>query len=131
MSRSPTRAWNVAPWFSIPPEKLLRGMLLQAFYSIRSERQLMERLETDLLFRWFVGLGIDTVWVPSMFRKYRDRLLNGMAAAAGGTDLGSLSATIGALEKRQFLLHRASGGSPTTSSSAAVRRIRSRASAWP
>ena len=44
---------------SIPPEKLLRAMLLQAFYSIRSERQLMERLEYDLLFRWFVGLGVD------------------------------------------------------------------------
>ncbi|ODT14459.1 MAG: hypothetical protein ABS35_34675 [Kaistia sp. SCN 65-12] len=44
---------------SIAPEKLLRAMLLQAFYSIRSERQLMERLEFDLLFRWFVGLGID------------------------------------------------------------------------
>ena len=42
---------------SIPPEKLLRAMLLQAFYSIRSERQLMERLEYDLLFRWFVGMG--------------------------------------------------------------------------
>jgi transposase len=48
---------------SIPAEKLLRAMLLQAFYSIRSERQLMERLEFDLLFRWFVGLGIDdAVW---------------------------------------------------------------------
>ena len=44
---------------SIPPEKLLRAMLLQAFSSIRSERQLMERLEYDLLFRWFVGLGVD------------------------------------------------------------------------
>ena len=44
---------------SIPPEKLLRAMLLQAFYSIRSERLLMERLEYDLLFRWFVGIGID------------------------------------------------------------------------
>ena len=42
---------------SIPPEKLLRATLLQTFYSIRSERQLMERLEFDLLFRWFVGLG--------------------------------------------------------------------------
>jgi transposase len=49
---------------SIAPERLLRAMLLQAFYSIRSERQLMERLNHDLLFRWFVGLGIDdTVWV--------------------------------------------------------------------
>ena len=44
---------------SIPPEKLLRAMLLQAFYSIRSERQLMERIEFDLLFRWFAGLGTD------------------------------------------------------------------------
>ena len=44
---------------SIPPEKLLRAMLLQAFYPTRSERQLMERLEFDLLFRWFVGVGVD------------------------------------------------------------------------
>lgn len=44
---------------SIPPERLLRALLLQAFYTIRSERQLMERLDFDLLFRWFVGLGID------------------------------------------------------------------------
>ena len=44
---------------SIPPEKLLRAMLLQAFYTIRSERLLMERLEYDLLFRWFVGIGVD------------------------------------------------------------------------
>jgi transposase len=63
---------------SIPPEKLLRAMLLQAFYSIRSERQLMERLEFDLLFRWFVGLGIDDpVWDHSVFSKNRDRLLAG------------------------------------------------------
>ena len=44
---------------SIPPEKLLRAMLLQAFYSIGSERQLTDRLEFDLLFRWFVGIGVD------------------------------------------------------------------------
>ncbi|ARN82422.1 IS5 family transposase [Methylocystis bryophila] len=63
---------------SIPPEKLLRAMLLQAFYSIRSERQLMERLEFDLLFRWFVGLGVDdAVWDHSTFSKNRDRLLSG------------------------------------------------------
>jgi transposase len=67
---------------SIPPEKLLRAMLLQAFYSIRSERQLMERLEFDLLFRWFVGLGIDDpVWDHSVFSKNRDRLLEGEIAA--------------------------------------------------
>jgi transposase len=67
---------------SIPPEKLLRAMLLQAFYSIRSERQLMERLEYDLLFRWFVGLGVDDpVWDHSVFSKNRDRLLEGDIAA--------------------------------------------------
>jgi len=63
---------------SIPPEKLLRAVLLQAFYSIRSERQLMERLEYDLLFRWFVGIGVDAaVWDHSVFAKNRDRLLEG------------------------------------------------------
>ena len=63
---------------SIPPEKLLRAMLLQAFYSIRSERLLMERLEYDLLFRWFVGIGVDdAVWDHSVFSKNRDRLLEG------------------------------------------------------
>jgi len=67
---------------SIAPEKLLRAALLQAFYSVRSERQLMERLEFDLLFRWFVGLGIDdTVWDHSVFSKNRDRLLEGEVAA--------------------------------------------------
>ena len=67
---------------SIAPERLLRAMLLQAFYSIRSERQLMERLEFDLLFRWFVGLGIDdVVWDHSTFSKNRDRLLDGDVAA--------------------------------------------------
>ena len=67
---------------SIPPEMLLRAMLLQAFYSIRSERQLMERLEFDLLFRWFVGLGIDDpAWDHSTFSKNRDRLLEGEIAA--------------------------------------------------
>jgi transposase len=67
---------------SIPPEKLLRAMLLQAFYSIRSERQLMERLEYDLLFRWFVGIGSDgAAWDHSTFSKNRDRLLDGDIAA--------------------------------------------------
>jgi transposase len=67
---------------SIPPEKLLRAMLLQAFYSIRSERQLMERLEFDLLFRWFVGIGVDdAAWDHSTFSKNRDRLLEGDIAA--------------------------------------------------
>ncbi|WP_273795316.1 transposase, partial [Brucella intermedia] len=62
--------------------KLLRAMLLQAFYSIRSERPLMERLEYDLLFRWFVGIGIDdAAWDHSVFSKNRDRRLEGDIAA--------------------------------------------------
>src|SRR3984893_15597337 len=67
---------------SIPPERLMRALLLQAFYSIRSERQLVERIEYDLLFRWFVGLGIeDAVWDATTFTKNRDRLLEGDMAA--------------------------------------------------
>jgi hypothetical protein len=63
---------------SIPPERLIGALLLQAFYSIRSERQLVERIDTDLLFRWFVGLGIDdAVRDATSFTKNRDRLLDG------------------------------------------------------
>ena len=61
---------------SIAPERLIRASLLQILYSIRSERQLMEQMDYNLLFRWFVGLGIDdAVWVPTVFTKNRDRLL--------------------------------------------------------
>ena len=61
---------------SIAPERLLRALLLQAFYTIRSERQLMEQIDYNLLYRWFVGLGVDEpVWVPTVFTKNRDRLL--------------------------------------------------------
>jgi transposase len=63
---------------SIPPEKLLRALLLQVLYTIRSERMLMEQLEYNLLFRWFVGLNMDeAVWVPTVFTKNRDRLWSG------------------------------------------------------
>jgi transposase len=62
---------------SVPPERLLRAQLLQIFYSIRSERLLMEQLDYNLLFRWFVGLAMDDpVWTPTVFTKNRDRLLN-------------------------------------------------------
>ena len=61
---------------SIAPEKLLRAMLLQIFYSIRSERQLMEQTQYNLLFRWFIGLSMDdVVWVPTVFTKNRERLI--------------------------------------------------------
>lgn len=61
---------------SIPPERLIRASLLQILFSVRSERQLMEQMDYNLMFRWFVGLGIDDpVWVPTVFTKNRDRLL--------------------------------------------------------
>jgi transposase len=67
---------------SVAPERLLRASLLQAFYSVRSERQLMEHLDYNLLFRWFVGLGVDdAVWDHSTFSKNRDRLLDADVAA--------------------------------------------------
>src|SRR5450830_165559 len=63
---------------SIPPEQLLSALLLQVFYGIRSERQLMEQLDYNLLYRWFVGLSPDDpVWDPTTFTKNRDRLQNG------------------------------------------------------
>ena len=67
---------------SIPPERLLRALLLQAFFTVRSERQLMEQLDYNLLFRWFVGLSMDDpVWDATVFCKNRDRLLDGDIAA--------------------------------------------------
>lgn len=63
---------------SIPPEQLIRALLLQILFTIRSERQLMERLDYDLMFRWFVGLGMDDkVWHPTVFTKNRDRVMKG------------------------------------------------------
>jgi transposase len=62
---------------SIPPERLIRASLRQILFSVRSELQLMEQMQYDLLFRWFVGFGIDdAVWVPTVFTKNRDRLLS-------------------------------------------------------
>jgi len=68
---------------SVAPEKLLRALVLQVLYSVRSERQLMEQLDYNLLFRWFVGLNMDDpVWDPTVFTKNRDRLLEGDVAEA-------------------------------------------------
>jgi transposase len=68
---------------SIPPEKLLRAQLLQVLYTIRSERLLMEQLDYNLLFRWFVGLSMDDpIWDPTVFTKNRERLLAGDVARA-------------------------------------------------
>ena len=68
---------------SVPPEQLLRALLLQVLYSVRSERLLIEQLQYNLLFRWFVGLGMDdAVWTPTTFSKNRERLLDGDIARA-------------------------------------------------
>lgn len=82
LSRSFDRLYAREGRPSIPPERLLRALLLQAFYTVRSERQLMEQLDYNLLFRWFVGLSADdTVWDATVFCKNRDRLLDGDIAA--------------------------------------------------
>jgi transposase len=82
LSRDLTKIYSRDGRPSIPPERLLRALLLQAFYTVRSERQLMEQLDFNLLFRWFVGLSIDDpVWDATVFCKNRDRLLDGDIAA--------------------------------------------------
>src|SRR6202161_1263843 len=66
---------------SIAPEKLLRALLLQALYSVRSERMLMEQLNYNVLFRWFVGLNMDDpIWDVTVFTKNRERFLEGESA---------------------------------------------------
>ena len=81
MSRDFSRVYATTGRPSIPPEQLLRALLLQIFYSIRSERLLMEQLEYNILFRWFVGLTMDdAVWAPTVFTKNRDRVLNDVIA---------------------------------------------------
>src|SRR5271165_1117472 len=88
---------------SIPPERLLRAALLQLLYSIRSERQLVERLEFDLLFRWFVGLSIDEeVFDASTFSKNRDRLLTHEVAQGFLSSLLGLPEVKGLLSAEHF-----------------------------
>ena len=88
---------------SIPPERLLRALLLQAFYTVRSERQLMEQLDYNLLFRWFVGLAIDdVVWDATVFCKNRDRLLDGDIAAKFFVTVLNLPQVRGLLSSEHF-----------------------------
>lgn len=85
---------------SIPPEQLLRALLLQVLYTVRSERQLMEQLDFNLLFRWFVGLSLDgPVWHPTVFTKNRDRLLAADIAGA------FLAGVLRAADARRLLSH--------------------------
>jgi transposase len=88
---------------SIPPEKLLRALLLQALYTIRSERLLMEQLDYNLLFRWFVGLSMDDkVWNHSVFSKNRDRFLRSDLAAAFFARILEQAAAAGLLSDEHF-----------------------------
>jgi len=83
---------------SIPPEQLLRALLLQVLFTVRSERQLMERIDYDLMFRWFVGLELDdSVWDVTVFTKNRDRLLEGEIAH------GFFQAVLREAKRRQLL----------------------------
>jgi len=77
---------------SIPPERLLRALLIQVLYTIRSERLLMEQLDYNMLFRWFVGLSMDDpIWDPTVFTKNRQRLLEGEIAEAFFTEVLALA----------------------------------------
>jgi transposase len=88
---------------SIPPERLLRALLLQALYSIRSERALVEHLDYNLLFRWFVGLSLDeSVWDPSSFSKNRDRLLEADIAMEFLTKVIAMAEDQGLISKEHF-----------------------------
>jgi transposase len=88
---------------SIPPEQLLRALLLQILYSVRSERLLMEQLRYNLLFRWFVGLGMDAeVWGPTTFTKNRDRLLAGDVAQAFFAAVTAQARAAGVLSDEHF-----------------------------
>lgn len=88
---------------SIAPEKLIRALLLQVFYSVRSERLLMEQIRYNLLFRWFVGLSIDdAVWDHSVFSKNRERLLAHEVVEAFFTEVMALADKAGLLSKEHF-----------------------------
>jgi transposase len=88
---------------SIPPERLIRALLLQVLYTIRSERQLMEHLDFNILFRWFVGLGLDdAVWDATTFTKNRDRLLNGAVDKAFFAQIVAEADGLGLLSSEHF-----------------------------
>jgi transposase len=88
---------------SIPPEQLLRALLLQSLYTVRSERLLMEEIDYSVLFRWFVGLGMDDpIWSPTTFSKNRDRLLESDIAAAFFDAVVGQAETAGLLSDEHF-----------------------------
>ena len=103
MSAQLERLYSTTGRPSIPPEQLLRALLLQVLYTVRSERLLMEELDYNLLFRWFVGLHMDDpVWHPTTFTKNRDRLLAGEVAAAFFDAIGRQARAAGLLSDEGF-----------------------------
>ena len=103
MSRRIARLYAKTGRPSIPPEQLLRALLLQVLYTVRSERLLMEELHYNLLFRWFVGLNMDDpVWHPTTFTKNRDRLLAGEVAATFFAAVRTQARTAGLLSDEHF-----------------------------
>ena len=103
MSAQFERLYSTTGRPSIPPEQLLRALLLQVLYTVRSERLLMEELDYNLLFRWFVGLNMDDpVWHPTTFTKNRDRLLDGEVAAAFFDAVGRQARAAGLLSDEHF-----------------------------
>ena len=112
---------------SIPPERLVRASLLQMLYTIRSERQLVERLEYDLLFRWFVGLGIDdAMFDASTFSKNRDRLLTAPIAMSRRHRAATASAISRTRHVRTRRMPR-----PRTPTHGCSARPRGRKASWP
>ena len=88
---------------SIPPEQLLRALLIQSLYTVRSERLLMEEIDYSVLYRWFVGLGMDDpIWSPTTFSKNRDRLLESDIAAAFFDEVLAQARAAGLLSDEHF-----------------------------
>ena len=103
MSRRFTAMYAQGGRPSIAPEKLLRALLLQILYSVRSERLLMERLDHDLLFRWFVGLNLDDpVWDATVYSKNRERLLSSDVAGAFFRQVVAQARQLGLLSDEHF-----------------------------
>ena len=103
MSAQFERLYSTTGRPSIPPEQLLRALLLQVLYTVRSERLLMEELDDNLLFRWFVGLHMDDpVWHPTTCTKNRDRLLGGEVAAAFFDAISRQARAAGLLSDEHF-----------------------------
>ena len=103
MSAQLERLYSTTGRPSIPPEQLLRALLLQVLYTVRSERLLMEELDYNLLFRWFVGLNMDeAVWHPTTFTKNRDRVLGGEVAAAFFDAISRQARAAGLLSDEHF-----------------------------